>query len=230
MVALGVSGIGDVQGAFVQNTKKLTEYYDALDGGPLPHRARLRPRRRRRAAPPRDHRADVQRLPRHRRGRAALRHRLRRVLRAGAGRADGARTRRRPTAWSQRRRRRHRSDAARAGCSSATSAWCSIATCAPAPRAPRRSSAAPYEHAPRVVVVGGGITGLAPAVTLQEEARARRARRWTLTVLEAAPRGRRPRRRPTRVDGFVVEAGPNGFLNREPETLALIELLDLTRA
>ena len=30
MVALGVSAIGDVQGAFVQNTKKLNEYYGAL--------------------------------------------------------------------------------------------------------------------------------------------------------------------------------------------------------
>jgi len=33
MVALGVSGIGDVQGTFVQNTKKLNEYYAALDAG-----------------------------------------------------------------------------------------------------------------------------------------------------------------------------------------------------
>jgi oxygen-independent coproporphyrinogen-3 oxidase len=36
MVALGVSGIGDVQGAFVQNTKKLNEYYDALEAGRFP--------------------------------------------------------------------------------------------------------------------------------------------------------------------------------------------------
>jgi oxygen-independent coproporphyrinogen-3 oxidase len=36
MVAIGVSGIGDVQGAFVQNTKKLNEYYDALDAGRFP--------------------------------------------------------------------------------------------------------------------------------------------------------------------------------------------------
>jgi oxygen-independent coproporphyrinogen-3 oxidase len=36
MVALGVSGIGDVQGAFVQNTKKLTEYYAALEAGRFP--------------------------------------------------------------------------------------------------------------------------------------------------------------------------------------------------
>ncbi len=33
MVALGVSGIGEVQGAFVQNTKKLPEYYAAVGAG-----------------------------------------------------------------------------------------------------------------------------------------------------------------------------------------------------
>jgi oxygen-independent coproporphyrinogen-3 oxidase len=36
MVAVGISGIGDVQGAFVQNVKKLPEYYAAIDGGRLP--------------------------------------------------------------------------------------------------------------------------------------------------------------------------------------------------
>lgn len=36
MVALGVSGIGDVSGAFAQNEKKLTHYYDAIDHGRFP--------------------------------------------------------------------------------------------------------------------------------------------------------------------------------------------------
>jgi oxygen-independent coproporphyrinogen-3 oxidase len=36
MVALGISAIGDVQGTFVQNTKKLNEYYAALDAGRFP--------------------------------------------------------------------------------------------------------------------------------------------------------------------------------------------------
>jgi oxygen-independent coproporphyrinogen-3 oxidase len=36
MVALGLSGIGDVQGGFVQNTKKLPDYYAALDDGRFP--------------------------------------------------------------------------------------------------------------------------------------------------------------------------------------------------
>jgi oxygen-independent coproporphyrinogen-3 oxidase len=36
MVGVGVSAIGDLQGAFVQHTKKLTEYYRALDEGRFP--------------------------------------------------------------------------------------------------------------------------------------------------------------------------------------------------
>ncbi len=36
MVALGVSGIGDLQGAYAQNVKKLPEYYAALGAGRFP--------------------------------------------------------------------------------------------------------------------------------------------------------------------------------------------------
>jgi len=36
MMAVGVSGIGEVQGAFFQNRKKLSTYYEALDAGGLP--------------------------------------------------------------------------------------------------------------------------------------------------------------------------------------------------
>jgi len=36
MVACGVSGIGDVSGAFAQNVKKLSTYYEALDAGRFP--------------------------------------------------------------------------------------------------------------------------------------------------------------------------------------------------
>jgi oxygen-dependent protoporphyrinogen oxidase len=79
--------------------------------------------------------------------------------------------------------------------------------------------------APRIIVVGAGVTGLSLAVTLQEEAR-RRDERLDLVVLERNPRAGGHCR--TVVDGgFVVEAGPNGFLNREPETLALVDLLGL---
>ena len=36
MVAVGVSGIGDVRGAFAQNEKKLSRYYEVLDEGRFP--------------------------------------------------------------------------------------------------------------------------------------------------------------------------------------------------
>lgn len=36
MVAVGISGIGEVQGAFFQNEKKLSTYYEALDADRLP--------------------------------------------------------------------------------------------------------------------------------------------------------------------------------------------------
>jgi len=36
MVAFGISGIGEVQGAFFQNEKKLSNYYESLDAGGLP--------------------------------------------------------------------------------------------------------------------------------------------------------------------------------------------------
>jgi oxygen-independent coproporphyrinogen-3 oxidase len=36
MIGLGITAIGDVQGAFVQNAKKLPDYYAAIDAGRLP--------------------------------------------------------------------------------------------------------------------------------------------------------------------------------------------------
>ena len=78
----------------------------------------------------------------------------------------------------------------------------------------------------RVIVIGGGIAGLSAAVTLRAEAR-RRGAPLNLTLIE---RERRPggHARTLDADGFLVEAGPNGFLNREPETLALIDSLNLS--
>ena len=79
--------------------------------------------------------------------------------------------------------------------------------------------------APRVVIVGGGISGLTLAFTLQEDAR-RLGAPLSLTVVEAAPRAG-GHVRTTHADGFLVESGPNGFLNREPHTLALVDALGL---
>ena len=78
---------------------------------------------------------------------------------------------------------------------------------------------------PRIVVAGGGITGLAAAFTLQQEA-ANHRQEIDVTVLEAGsePGGHA---RTIVEDGFVIERGPNGFLDRGTETLALIDELDL---
>lgn len=78
----------------------------------------------------------------------------------------------------------------------------------------------------RIAIVGGGISGLTLAFTLQEEARRRRLP-IDLVVLESSSEAGGHAR--TRVeDGYLVEAGPNGFLDREPETLELVRELDLT--
>jgi len=80
--------------------------------------------------------------------------------------------------------------------------------------------------APRVVVAGGGITGLATAFTLRTAA-ARRGVAIELTVLDAAaePGGHA---RTIEEDDFLVERGPNGFLDRGAETMALISELNLS--
>ena len=79
---------------------------------------------------------------------------------------------------------------------------------------------------PRLVIVGGGVTGLSLACTIQDEARRRQAP-LALTVLEAGPAAG-GHARTIHADGFAIEAGPNGFLSREPETLALVEMLGLS--
>ena len=79
--------------------------------------------------------------------------------------------------------------------------------------------------APRIVVAGGGITGLVVAHTLREEA-ARNRTPIDLVVLEAAADAGGHARTIVE-DGFIVERGPNGFLDRGEETMALVEELNL---
>jgi oxygen-dependent protoporphyrinogen oxidase len=73
----------------------------------------------------------------------------------------------------------------------------------------------------RVVVVGGGIAGLAAALRLQ-----RLRPGGEITLVE-----RRPRLGGTilteHVDGFVIEAGPDSFLARKPRGVGLCEELGL---
>jgi oxygen-dependent protoporphyrinogen oxidase len=78
---------------------------------------------------------------------------------------------------------------------------------------------------PRIVVAGGGITGLVCGFTLREEA-ARRGTPVDVVVLEANAEAGGHARTITE-DGFVVERGPNGFLDRGAETMALVEELHL---
>jgi oxygen-dependent protoporphyrinogen oxidase len=73
----------------------------------------------------------------------------------------------------------------------------------------------------RVAVVGGGIAGLAVAHALR-----RRAPDVEVTVLEATSRPG-GNVRSERIDGYLCEWGPNGFLDSVPETLDLVRDLGL---
>ncbi len=75
----------------------------------------------------------------------------------------------------------------------------------------------------RVVVVGGGIAGLATAFELRTADSAG----TEVTVLETAPRAG-GNLETERVDGFTCEHGPNGFLDNAPDTLDLVRRLGLT--
>ena len=73
----------------------------------------------------------------------------------------------------------------------------------------------------RVAVVGGGIAGLATAFDLERFAGEADAD-LEVTLFEARPRvGGNLRTRCE--EGYVVEEGPNGFLDKEPAVLRLVE-------
>lgn len=72
----------------------------------------------------------------------------------------------------------------------------------------------------RVIVVGGGISGLSLGASLME------ARDVEVTVLEAEQRAG-GKVWSERIDGFICEAGVNGFLDNKPGTLELAQKLSL---
>ena len=76
-----------------------------------------------------------------------------------------------------------------------------------------------------VVVAGGGVTGLTLAFTVKEEA-ARLGAAVDVTVFDAASTAG-GHARSVEDGSFVIETGPNGFLDNEPETLSLVQALDL---
>ena len=77
----------------------------------------------------------------------------------------------------------------------------------------------------RVVVVGGGISGLAAAHRLVEASR-ETGRALELTLLEAGDR-LGGAIRTERTGGYVLEGGPDSFLSEKPWALALAERLGL---
>lgn len=78
---------------------------------------------------------------------------------------------------------------------------------------------------PRVIVAGAGIAGLAAAFWLHLET-TRRGCNVDIVVLDAdAEAGGHART--ISEDGFLVERGPNGFLDRGVDTMELIDELDL---
>jgi len=77
----------------------------------------------------------------------------------------------------------------------------------------------------RVVVVGGGIAGLTTALHLKDRAGEVPGGLETL-VLEASPRPG-GNIQTDRVEGFIIEKGPNGFLDNAPATWALVRRLGL---
>ncbi|RMG56957.1 MAG: protoporphyrinogen oxidase [Deltaproteobacteria bacterium] len=77
----------------------------------------------------------------------------------------------------------------------------------------------------RVVVVGGGISGLATAIYLELLA-AERDFPLSVTVLEKEPLPG-GKMRTTRDEGYLVEWGPNGFLTNKPDTLSLVEKIGI---
>ena len=80
-------------------------------------------------------------------------------------------------------------------------------------------------EAPRVVVIGGGISGLAAAYQLTRQSE-ESGRALEVLLLEAGDRVGGTVRS-FRRDGFLLEAGPDSFISEKPEALALARELCL---
>jgi oxygen-dependent protoporphyrinogen oxidase len=85
--------------------------------------------------------------------------------------------------------------------------------------------AGPWRPTPHVVIVGGGIAGLATAYFLQEGARAARMP-LACTLVEARPRLGGVILT-ERVEGFVIEGGPDSLLTQKPWGVELCQALGL---
>src|SRR5882724_13005153 len=77
----------------------------------------------------------------------------------------------------------------------------------------------------RVVIIGGGITGLAAAHRIAER-NFEAGKQVDLTLLEAGPRlGGIVQTRER--DGFLLESGPDSFISKKPAALELVKRLGL---
>jgi oxygen-dependent protoporphyrinogen oxidase len=86
--------------------------------------------------------------------------------------------------------------------------------------------AVPRQGEPRVVIIGGGITGLTAGYRLREAARAAGvALSCTIIEREARPGGKIITERPE--DGWVVEGGPDSFVMRKLWAVELVRELGL---
>jgi oxygen-dependent protoporphyrinogen oxidase len=79
---------------------------------------------------------------------------------------------------------------------------------------------------PLIAIAGGGISGLATALALEDLARARALPAPRLLLLEGDER-LGGKIRTIKAEGFACEWGVNGFLNKEPRTLELCQRLGL---
>lgn len=77
----------------------------------------------------------------------------------------------------------------------------------------------------RVVIIGGGITGLAAAHRVLERSR-EVGQQVDLTIIEAGPRVGGIVQTYER-DGFLLESGPDSFISEKPAALELVKRLDL---
>ncbi len=217
MIAFGISGIGEVQGAFFQNEKKLSTYYEALDDGRLPVQRgyvldeddRIRQHVIREIMCNfRVSKVDVSErfgiefdeyfsrsLERLQGGEGGR-------VRGGDGRepsGEGGRAPFRP-------KRLH--------------------GFRPLPGGQGRGGAGLQpDGMRRVVIVGGGIGGLTTALHLKDGA-SRVPGGLEVLVLEASSRPG-GNIQTDRIDGFTIERGPNGYLDNVPTTPALVRRLGL---
>ena len=77
----------------------------------------------------------------------------------------------------------------------------------------------------RVIIIGGGIAGLATALAIRDAATALEDS-VEISILEAGSRVGGNIRTDT-CDGFTIESGPNGYLDNVPATAALVARLSL---